>query len=54
MGRVVAERLEPHLYQTYYRGEGRKLDVPQIALFKPLGRREGLYRVGPLARLAGE
>jgi NAD-reducing hydrogenase large subunit len=50
-GRVVAERLDPLLYQTYIEEKIEDWTYLKSTFYKPVGEQEGVYRVGPLARL---
>ncbi len=50
-GRVVAKRLDPLQYQTFIEEKIERWTYLKSPFYKPLGEREGLYRVGPLARL---
>jgi len=50
-GRVVADRLDPLLYQTFIEEKIEDWTYLKSTFYKPLGEQEGVYRVGPLARL---
>ena len=50
-GRVVAGRLDPLEYQTYIEERIENWTYLKSPFYKPLGEQEGMYRVGPLARL---
>ncbi|HLZ59924.1 MAG TPA: hypothetical protein VKR06_23495 [Ktedonosporobacter sp.] len=50
-GLVVAERLDPLLYQTWIEEKIENWTYLKSPFYKPLGSQEGMYRVGPLARL---
>jgi NAD-reducing hydrogenase large subunit len=50
-GRVVAERLDPLQYQTFIEERIENWTYLKSPFYKPLGEQEGVYRVGPLARL---
>jgi NAD-reducing hydrogenase large subunit len=50
-GRVVAERLDPSEYQTFIEERVENWTYLKSPYYKPLGAQEGMYRVGPLARL---
>jgi NAD-reducing hydrogenase large subunit len=50
-GRVVADRLDPLQYQTYIEEKIENWTYLKSPFYKPLGQQEGMYRVGPLARL---
>jgi NAD-reducing hydrogenase large subunit len=50
-GRVVADRLDPLQYQTFIEEEIENWTYLKSPFYKPLGKQEGMYRVGPLARL---
>ncbi len=50
-GRVVADRLDPLLYQTFIEEKIENWTYLKSTFYKPLGEQEGMYRVGPLARL---
>jgi NAD-reducing hydrogenase large subunit len=50
-GRVIADRLDPLQYQTYIEEKIENWTYLKSPFYKPLGLQEGMYRVGPLARL---
>ena len=50
-GRVVAGRLNPLEYQTFIEERIENWTYLKSPFYKPLGKQEGMYRVGPLARL---
>jgi NAD-reducing hydrogenase large subunit len=50
-GRVVADRLDPLQYQTIIEEKVEPWTYLKSPFYKPFGEREGMYRVGPLARL---
>lgn len=50
-GHVVAERLDPLLYQTYIEEKIEPWTYLKAPYYKALGEQQGIYRVGPLARL---
>jgi NAD-reducing hydrogenase large subunit len=50
-GRVVADRLDPLQYQTFIEEKIENWTYLKSTFYKPLGEQEGVYRVGPLARL---
>jgi NAD-reducing hydrogenase large subunit len=50
-GRVVADRLDPLQYQSFIEEKIEDWTYLKSTFYKPLGEREGVYRVGPLARL---
>jgi len=50
-GRIVADRLDPLLYQTFIEEKIENWTYLKSPYYKPLGVQEGMYRVGPLARL---
>lgn len=50
-GRVVADRLDPLQYQAYIEEKIENWTYLKSPYYKPLGMQEGMYRVGPLARL---
>jgi NAD-reducing hydrogenase large subunit len=50
-GRIVAERLDPLQYQTFIEERIEDWTYLKSPFYKPLGEHEGVYRVGPLARL---
>src|SRR5208337_5016965 len=50
-GEIVADQLDPVFYQQYI-GEAVQPDsYLKSPYYKPLGPTQGIYRVGPLARL---
>ena len=50
-GHVVADRLDPLQYQTLLEEKIEQWTYLKSPFYKPLGEQEGMYRVGPLARL---
>ncbi len=50
-GEVIAERLDPLQYQAFIEEQVENWTYLKSPFYKPLGRQEGMYRVGPLARL---
>ena len=50
-GRVIAGRLDPLEYQTFIEERIENWTYLKSPFYKPLGEQEGMYRVGPLARL---
>lgn len=50
-GHVVADRLDPLQYQAYIEEKIENWTYLKSPFYKPLGQQEGMYRVGPLARL---
>jgi len=50
-GRVIADRLDPLQYQTYIEEKIENWTYLKSPYYKPLGLQDGMYRVGPLARL---
>jgi NAD-reducing hydrogenase large subunit len=50
-GRVIADHIDPCQYQTYIEEKVENWTYLKSPFYKPLGQQEGLYRVGPLARL---
>lgn len=50
-GRVVADRLDPLLYQTFIEEKIEHWTYLKSPFYKPFGEQEGMYRVGPLVRL---
>jgi len=50
-GRVVASRLDSLEYQTFIEERIENWTYLKSPFYKPLGEQEGMYRVGPLARL---
>lgn len=50
-GRVVADRLDPLQYNMYIEEKTENWTYLKSPFYKPLGVRQGMYRVGPLARL---
>jgi NAD-reducing hydrogenase large subunit len=50
-GRVIADRLDPRQYQTLLEEKIEPWTYLKSPFYKPLGEKEGMYRVGPLARL---
>ncbi len=50
-GRIVADRLDPVNYQDYMGEAVEPYSYLKSPYYKPVGYPEGIYRVGPLARL---
>lgn len=50
-GQVIAERLDPQQYWTFIEEKIERWTYLKSPFYKPLGEHEGMYRVGPLARL---
>jgi NAD-reducing hydrogenase large subunit len=50
-GRVVADPLDPLQYQTFIEEKIENWTYLKSPYYRPLGEQEGMYRVGPLARL---
>jgi NAD-reducing hydrogenase large subunit len=50
-GRSVADHLDPRQYQTYIEEKTENWTYLKSPFYKPLGEQQGMYRVGPLARL---
>ncbi len=50
-GNVIAYRLEPHAYQDHIAEASEPESYLKSPYFKALGYPDGMYRVGPLARL---
>jgi len=50
-GNVIADQLDPHNYQEFIGEAVEKTSYLKSPYYKPFGHREGMYRVGPLARL---
>jgi NAD-reducing hydrogenase large subunit len=50
-GRVIADELDPLRYQEFIEEKIEKWTYLKSPFYKPLGEQEGIYRVGPLARL---
>lgn len=50
-GRWIADRLDPHQYQNYIEEKTENWTYLKSPFYRPLGEKEGMYRVGPLARL---
>jgi NAD-reducing hydrogenase large subunit len=50
-GRIVADKLDPLLYKTFIEEKVENWTYLKSPYYKPLGVQEGMYRVGPLARL---
>ena len=51
LGNIVADNLEPARYQEYLGEAVEPYSFTKFPYYKPLGYPEGMYRVGPLARL---
>jgi NAD-reducing hydrogenase large subunit len=50
-GRIVADRLDPRKYYEYIGEAAESWSYMKFPYYKPLGYPNGVYRVGPLARL---
>jgi NAD-reducing hydrogenase large subunit len=50
-GRIVADRLDPRKYYEYIGEAAESWSYMKFPYYKPLGYPDGVYRVGPLARL---
>jgi NAD-reducing hydrogenase large subunit len=50
-GRIVLDRVDPANYQNYLAEAVEPFSYLKSPYFKPVGYPEGIYRVGPLARL---
>jgi NAD-reducing hydrogenase large subunit len=50
-GRIVADQLEPARYQEYIGEAAESWSYLKSPYYRPLGYPDGIYRVGPLARL---
>jgi NAD-reducing hydrogenase large subunit len=50
-GRVVVDRFDPLQYQTILEEKVENWTYLKAPFYKPWGEKEGIYRVGPLARL---
>ncbi|MGB9915372.1 MAG: Ni/Fe hydrogenase subunit alpha [Candidatus Bathyarchaeales archaeon] len=50
-GKIVADQLDPEAYQEYIGEAVEPWSYMKFPYYKPLGYPEGIYRVGPLARL---
>lgn len=50
-GKIVADQLAPEAYQEYIGEAVEPWSYMKFPYYKPLGYPEGIYRVGPLARL---
>jgi NAD-reducing hydrogenase large subunit len=50
-GHIVADQLDPLQYQHYIEEKIENWTYLKSPFYKPLGEQEGMYRVGPLARL---
>jgi NAD-reducing hydrogenase large subunit len=51
LGNIVADNLDPAHYQDYLGEAVEPYSFTKFPYYKPLGYPEGMYRVGPLARL---
>lgn len=51
MGNIIADKIEPDEYQNYIGEASEKYSYLKSPFYKTLGYPEGIYRVGPLARL---
>lgn len=50
-GKIVADKLEPSQYREYIDEKVEKWSYLKFPYYKPRGYPDGMYRVGPLARL---
>jgi NAD-reducing hydrogenase large subunit len=50
-GHMVADQLDPLNYQAFIEEKTENWTYLKSPFYKPLGEKEGIYRVGPLARL---
>lgn len=50
-GRLIADHLDPCQYQNYIEEKTENWTYLKSPYYRPLGEKEGMYRVGPLARL---
>lgn len=50
-GNTVADRIDPRLYAEYFGEVTEPWSYLKFPYYRPLGPAQGLYRVGPLARL---
>jgi NAD-reducing hydrogenase large subunit len=50
-GHVIADHLDPLQYQTYIAEKTENWTYLKSPFYQPLGEQQGMYRVGPLARL---
>ena len=50
-GKIIADRLEPENYQEYIGEKVEDWSYLKFPYYKPKGYPDGMYRVGPLARL---
>jgi NAD-reducing hydrogenase large subunit len=50
-GKIVADKLEPEKYGEYIAEKVEKWSYLKFPYYKPRGYADGMYRVGPLARL---
>jgi NAD-reducing hydrogenase large subunit len=50
-GNTVADKIDPRHYGDYFGEQTETWSYLKFPYYKPLGPKEGLYRVGPLARL---
>ncbi|MEM2108233.1 MAG: Ni/Fe hydrogenase subunit alpha [Candidatus Bathyarchaeia archaeon] len=50
-GKIVADQLDPDAYQEYIGEAVEPWSYMKFPYYKPLGYPDGIYRVGPLARL---
>lgn len=50
-GRVVADQLDPLQYQSFIEEQVERWTYLKSPFYRPRGAQEGVYRVGPLARL---
>ena len=50
-GNIVADKLDPGSYQEFIEEAEEPFTYMKFPYYKPLGYPEGIYRVGPLARL---
>jgi len=50
-GNTVADKIDPRHYADYFGEQTEAWSYLKFPYYKPLGPKEGLYRVGPLSRL---
>ena len=50
-GNVIADRLDPRDYHTYFGEATEEWSYLKFPYYRPMGYPQGMYRVGPLARL---
>jgi NAD-reducing hydrogenase large subunit len=49
--KIVADKIKPEAYQTYIEETVEEWSYMKFPHFRPRGKEDGVYRVGPLARL---